>query len=110
MKKSFKKFQPQSINYRSYKHFSNDTFRKDLIYKLSNEKFVINDDGMKRFYELSINVLNKHVPRKKKYARGNQMPFFKKELSKGIMTRSRLRNKYLKNRNEENRATYNFSW
>ena len=109
MKKSFKKFQPQSINYRSYQHFSNDTFRKDLIYKLSNEKFVINDDGMKRFYELSINVLNKHVPRKKKYARGNQMPFFTKELSKGIMTRSRLRNKYLKNRNEENRATYNFS-
>ena len=110
MKKSFKKFQPQSINYRSYKHFSNDTCRKDLIYKLSNEKFVINDDGLKRFCELSVNVLNKHVPRKKKYARGNQMPFFTKELSKGIMTRSRLRNKYLKNRNEENRAIYNFSW
>ena len=106
MKKSFKKFQPRIINYRSYKHFSNDTFRKDLIDKLSNEKFVINDDGLKRFCELSVNVLNKHVPRKKKYARGNQMPFFTKELSKEIMTRSRLRNKYLKNRNEENRAIY----
>ena len=34
------------------------------------------------------------------------MPFFTKELSKEIMTRSRLRNKYLKNRYEENRATY----
>ena len=34
------------------------------------------------------------------------MPFFTKELSKEIMTRSRLRNKYLKNRNEENRAIY----
>ena len=106
MKKSFKKFQPRIINYRSYKHFSNDTFRKDLIDKLSNEKFVINDDGLKRFCELSVNVLNKHVPRKKKYARGNQMPFFTKELSKEIMTRSRLRDKYLKNRNEENRAIY----
>ena len=31
MKKSLKKFQPQIINYRSYKYFSNDTFRKDLI-------------------------------------------------------------------------------
>ena len=40
MKKSVKKFQPRIINYRSYKHFSNDTFRKDLIDKLSNEKFV----------------------------------------------------------------------
>ena len=78
MKKSFKKFQPRIINYRSYKHFSNDTFRKDLIDKLSNEKFVINDDGLKRFCELSVNVLKKHTPRRKKYARGNQMPFFTK--------------------------------
>ena len=34
------------------------------------------------------------------------MPFFTKELSKEIMTRSRLHNKYIKNRNEENRAMY----
>ena len=106
MKKSFKKFQPRIINYRSYKHFSNGTFRKDLIDKLSNEKFVINDDGLKRFCELSVNVLNKHASRKKKYARGNQMPLFTKELSKEIMTRSRLRNKYLKIRNEKNTAIY----
>ena len=73
---------------------------------MSNEKFVINDDGLKRFCELSVNVLNKLAPRKKKYARGNQMPFFTKEFSKEIMTRSRLRNKYLKNRKEENSAIY----
>ena len=103
MKKSFKKFQP---NFRCYNYFSNDTFRKDLIDKLSNEKFVINEDGLKRFCELSVNVLNKYVPRKKKYARGNQMSFFTKELSKEIITRSRRLNKYLKNRNEENRAIY----
>ena len=106
MKKSFKKFQPRIINYRSYKHFSNDTFRKDLIDKLSNGKFVINDGGLKRFCELSVSILNKHARRKKSYARGNHMPFFTKELSKEIMTRSRLRNKYRKNRNEENRAIY----
>ena len=73
---------------------------------MSNEKFVINDDGLKRFCELKVNVLKKHAPRKKKYPRGNHMSFFTKELSKEIMTRSRLRNKYLKNRNEENRAMY----
>ena len=39
---------------------SNDTFIKDLIDKLSNEKFVINDDGLKRFCELSVNALNKY--------------------------------------------------
>ena len=68
--------------------------------------FVTNDDGLKRFCELSVNVLKKHAPRKKIYARGNQMPFFTKEISEEIITRSRLRNKYLKNRNEENRAIY----
>ena len=73
---------------------------------MSNEKFVINDDGLKRFCKLSVNILNKHGPRKKRYARGNQMPFFTKDFSKEIMTRSRPRNKYLKNRNEENRAIY----
>ena len=80
------------------------TFRKDLVDKLSNEKFVINDDGLQRLCELSVNVLNRHAPRKKKYVRENQMPLFTKELSKEIMTRSRLRNKYLKN--EEIKAIY----
>ena len=60
---------------------------------------------MKRFCELSVNILNKHAPCKKRNARRNQMPFFTKELSKKL-TWSRLRNKYLKNRNEENGAIY----
>ena len=49
---------------------------------MSNEKIVISDDGLKKFCELSVNVLNKHAPRKKKYARGNQVPFFTKEFLK----------------------------
>ena len=57
----------------------------------------INDGGLKRFCELSVNILNQHASGKKRYARGNQMPYFTKELSKKIMARSRLRNKYLKN-------------
>ena len=103
MKRPFKIFQPRIMNYRSYKHFSNGTFRKN---KFSNEKFVINDDGLKRFCELSVIVLNKHAARNKKHAKGNQKPFFTKELSKETKSRSRVRNKYLKNRNKENRAIY----
>ena len=34
------------------------------------------------------------------------MPFMTKDLFKNIMKRSRLRNKYLKNNNEENRKLY----
>ena len=90
--KRFKKFQPTVIHYRSYKHFSNEYFRKCLLEKLSKEVLVCNDDGFQRFSDINITTLNEHVRSKKKYAGGNQMPFLRKDLSKAIMTRSRLRN------------------
>ena len=46
--------------------------------------------GLQTFCELSINILNKHAPRRKKCARGNQVSFLTKELSDEIMTRSKL--------------------
>ena len=51
-------------------------------------------------------ILDIPVPRKQKYARGNHMPFMNKALSKEIMTRTRLRNKFLKDRSEENKMNY----
>ena len=56
---------------------------------------------------LSLDALNKHPPCKKKHARGNQMPFFNKELSKVVMTKTKLRNIFFRNRREENRIPYN---
>ena len=53
-----------------------------------------------------MNALNLFVFIKKEYARDNQMPLMTKNLSKEVMTRSRLRNKYLKNKMEENRLLY----
>ena len=38
-----------------------------------------------------MDTLNRLAPIKKKYARGNQMPFMTKELSKEIIKTSRLR-------------------
>ena len=43
---------------------------------------------------------------KRKYVRANEAPFMTKELHKAIMKRSRLRNKFLKNKNEINRNNY----
>ena len=40
------------------------------------------------------------------YIRGNDAPFMNKNLSKEIMKRSNLRNKYLKSRNEDHRQSY----
>ena len=41
-------------------------------------------------------VLDKHAPIKKKIVRGNEAPFMTKELSKTIMKRSKLKNRYTK--------------
>ena len=40
---------------------------------------------------------------KRKYVRANEEPFMTKELHEAIMKRSRLKNKFLKNKNEINR-------
>ena len=59
------------------------------------EKFINNDEVFQRFCHISLDALNKHALRKKKHARGNQMPFFNKELSKATMTLTKLRNIFL---------------
>ena len=45
MTKSFKKLKVTVINFRTYKHFSNEIFREDLLEKLSQQTFVNNDYG-----------------------------------------------------------------
>ena len=51
-------------------------------------------------------VLDQHAPRKQKYARGNHMPFMNKTLSKVVMKRTNLRNKFLKERTDESKKRY----
>ena len=52
-------------------------------------------------------VLNKHVPWKKRYTRGSQRPFMNKHISKEIMERSKLRNNFLKTKNNTDKFNYN---
>ena len=49
-------------------------------------------------------MLNKQLPKKNKYVRGNQSPFMNKTLSKAIILRTKLKNKFLKNRSNENKT------
>ena len=95
MRKKIKKFKPRIINYRSYNGFSNEYYRKCLFNELKGETFVNNDGEFEKVCDMSIRLLSKHVPRKKKCKRGNQMPFVTKDLSKAIMKRLILRNNYL---------------
>ena len=62
--------------------------------------------GLVAFLYIYRTTLDQHAPRKKKYPRGNRMPFINKTLSKEIMKRTKLRNKFLKDRTEENRNRY----
>ena len=107
MKKSFRKFHPRLINYRSYKNFSNEAFRECLLQKLLKEIFENNDEGLQRFCDINLQVLNQLAPQIIKHVRGNQMPLMTKQLSKEIIKRSRLRNNFLRNRTEENKIICN---
>ena len=106
MRKSFKKLKSRVINYKSYKHFLNEVFRENLLKKLSQQECVDNDYGFENVYNITLKTLDKYASRKTKHVRGNKMPFMTNDLSKDIMKRPRLRNKYLKNNNEENRKLY----
>lgn len=51
-------------------------------------------------------VLIRHVPRKKKYIPGSNIPFMTKELSKSFMQRSSLNYKLLSYTPEENKSSH----
>ena len=63
-------------------------------------------NGLEKFLQICINVLDKLAPQKKKCNRGNIMPFMNKPLARAHIKRSRLRNRFLKNRSEVNRINF----
>ena len=100
LKTSFRKMPPKIIKYRSYKNFSPANFHQELC--LINMQNTSNDI----FVSAVMEILNRHAPLKKKYVRANENPFITKALRKEHMKRSRLRNKYLKDRTKENHTAY----
>ena len=61
-------------------------------------------DGIGPFSFMCFEVLNKHAPQKKRYLLGNHKPFINAEISKAIMIRSRMRNRFLKHRSKHNKS------
>ena len=55
MKTSYRKFESEIVNYRKYKDFSNNSFRKFLINELCKITISKSDEGMKGFWGLSRN-------------------------------------------------------
>ena len=58
------------------------------------------------FQSIFMDTPNKLVPPKTKYIRANNAAYMNKTLNKAIMTRSRLKNKFLKHPTNQNEATY----
>ena len=105
MKVFYKKQKPKVIQYRSYKNFNNQVFQRELNSELL--KIDLNNAELSEFTEIFLSILNKHAPRKQKFIRANNSNFVTKSLRKAIMKRSKLRNKYLRERTNEAKSLYN---
>ena len=91
LKTSFQKQSPTIIKYRDYKRFDVNLFRSQLLDRLYSF-----GNNIYAFFETSVtHLLDLHAPLKTKHIRAHNGPFMNKILSKAIMTRSRLRNKFL---------------
>ena len=95
------------MNYRNYKNFDNEKFNIDLVNKLNelnnHDLYGINCD---EFENIFISTFNRHAPKRKRYIRVNNLPSMNKPLSKAIMIRTRLRNKFFKSKTSESREAY----
>ena len=103
MKATFQKLKPKLIYYRDYRMFSNDKFRAEPWSKLSMENISNISNSLENFLLICIGILDKLAPQKKKYNKGNNMPFMNKPLAQARVKRNHLRNEFLKNRSEVNR-------
>ncbi len=100
LKASFDKQKPNVVNYRDYKHFREDIFRQDLQTELADLE--VQHLTYTSFQDTFQRVLDKHAPMKKRYIRANDSPFMNRTLHKAFMLRTRLKNKYNKNRTADN--------
>ena len=104
---NFERLPPKKVEYRNYKKFGVKIFLRDLDQEMiQSEMYKYNNDMYSTFSDVFRSVLDRHATLKKKMIRGNQGPFMTKQLSKAIMNRSKLRNRYIKWPFRENFLNY----
>ena len=106
MRSFVSRLKPKIILFRNYKKFDETKFLADL----KNTDFSFTSADPNENYLFLTNsfskLVMKHVSLKQKTLRGNHAPFVSKKLMKAIYTRSRFRNKFLKNLDEINSKLY----
>ena len=106
LKTHHEKKEPLTVNYRSYKNFNDNDFKRELKETLDD---IYNEDlTYDEFKHKFMQVLDLHAPMKKKLVRSNNAPFMNKTLSQAFMHRSKLKNRYNKNPSEENHRAFKF--
>ena len=103
----FERIPPKKNEYRNYNKFDIKNVLRDLHQEMiQGEMYKYNNDMYSTFSDVFRSVLDRHAPLKMKMIRGNQGPFMTKQLSKAIMNRSKLRNRYIKWISRENFLDY----
>ena len=95
---------PEIIQYRDYKNFSSELFRRGPLQELSFQNIEPNEFDKLKF--IASKLLNFDAPLKEKYIRCNQALIKNKKLRKAIMTRTHLLNKLRTFNCPENQLIY----
>ena len=80
LKSCFNNTELKLLNYRDFKHFSQEAFKENLSKALSDCSNSYDD-----FHHICTSKLNKHAPKKKKWIRGNNKPHVNKPLRQTFM-------------------------
>ena len=104
---SIQKPPPKFVIYRDQKNFHESNFLRNLDSRLIQGELYKNcEDPYTKLSEIFSEVLNYHAPLKQKSVRGNHAPFMTTEPSKGIMTKPKVKNSYVKWLSRENFVVY----
>ena len=98
LKSQILKAPPKRKLYRDYEVFDENSFNNGLKTKLDSIEIL----DYSSFEDIFSNVLNTHAPVKTKTIRVNNHEFMTQALRKASMTRSGLKNVYLRNQNTSN--------
>ena len=86
-------------------NFSAEEYRQNILSLLSSRE--LTRSGFDTFMTKCKDVFDIRVSIKHKYLRSNQSPFMNKNISKAITNRTRLRNRFLRTRSNEDKEAYN---
>ena len=104
--RSYQKFDAKLISYRDCGYYFNKRFWERVISSLSKLVIENNKNALNRSFGICREIFNTYVPFKQKFIGSNHYPFMNKMLSKEKMKRTRLTNKFLKNKSDYSEENY----